>query len=228
MLPYIAVCTALLINLVAAIPPATLEIALEPWCNDSVRVRIHPGPVEGLKPARLYFSSKRQDTVLCISDACLHSELTSGYSPLALSAPEEGYAPQYNLKNVSTVTLLMYYSHVHLANFVAPSGIPPPDKTFAKVAFNAGKILASIPPSHPPEHFVPLDIYVAPDKLHTITFASQAARTWAISHHYTLLHKDVGYLCTTSTCSGDIPVPSPTGILRGLPGAITEGYVIGR
>lgn len=207
---------------VAATAPPVLQVALEPWCNDSIRVRVYPGHVNGIaaKPARLYFSPTRQDAVLCISEACLHSESTSGYSPLALSVPEEGYAPQYVVPNISTKALVMYYSHIHRANFVAPDGIPPPDTTFAKLSFNAGNILASIPRSRRPEDFVSLDIYIASDKLHTVTLASQAARAWAIKKNYTLLHKDVGFLCITPTCSGAIPAPS--GILRGLPGAITE------
>ena len=103
---------------VAATAQPMLHVALEPWCNDSIRVRVYPGHVNGMsaKPARIYFSSARHDTVLCISDACLHSESTSGYAPLALSAPEEGYAPQYVVPNISTTALVMYYSHIHRAN----------------------------------------------------------------------------------------------------------------
>ena len=38
----------MLLELVVATTPPTLGVALEPWCNDSIRIRVYPGPVQGL------------------------------------------------------------------------------------------------------------------------------------------------------------------------------------
>ena len=70
---------------------APVSVQLDPWCENSIRVRLRPagGGASSGGPATAFSNAQRHDSVLCLSAECTHSETTSGYTRGAV----EGYAP---------------------------------------------------------------------------------------------------------------------------------------
>jgi hypothetical protein len=103
----------------AAVAAADVSIQLDPYCDNSIRVRLRPAapPVAPGLAAVSWSSPHRADSVLCLSDDCTHSESTSGYTKGAI----EGYAPGAAAPPNSTIELAVYYQHQHTDNLVGPA-----------------------------------------------------------------------------------------------------------
>lgn len=120
-------CVATLMILFALVGGAasaeidTMTVQIDPWCNNSFRVRLRsaaPSPPQPYSNAAVIWSNtKRGDSVLCMSDACTHSESTSGYAQQGM----EGYVPDATVPVEAKTLLSIYYSHEHTDNLVGPS-----------------------------------------------------------------------------------------------------------
>ena len=106
-----------------------LGALIQPRCDNSLRLRIVP-PAPA---ARLWASSARGDTALCMSAACAHSESTSGY----VEGGVLGYPPP---ASAAAVPVAVFYSATHRDNWVGTAGVPPPDASYSR-AFDNGRLL---------------------------------------------------------------------------------------
>ena len=145
-----------------------VAIAVQPWCDNSIRVRVYPGEVSaGSTRAVLWTNAGRSDSLLCISDECEQAETTSGYTQGDL----EGYAPHPS--HPDAVALDTWYSHEHTDNFVATRGTQPPDDTYTR-AFSNGFALSA-----PPSDGMALELWARNSTHHTLSVASAASKAAA-------------------------------------------------
>lgn len=118
---FVLTATAVAVTASATGSNTELSMQLDPFCDNSIRVRLRPAPpattsagaaaVSWIGPA-----SRGGDRVLCLSDECTKSESSSGYTKGVV----EGYAPGASAPPNSTIELAVYYQRQHTDNMVAP------------------------------------------------------------------------------------------------------------
>lgn len=211
----------------AAAAAVGLSLQLDPWCDHSIRVRMRPGAGAAQpstsEPATVYTSVARGDSVVCISTACAHSEVASGYTRGAVL----GYTAGPVVPQNDTVELAVYYNHHTLDNLVGPAHQLPSyggrTKGYSQVFANGAllKRAASVAP--------------APTKALVLYFNDQTHHSLATSSTPPAGYSQLtvlGHLCLTKGCGGTAPRPAPAPaaplpILSWLPGALRRDCMAG-
>ena len=116
-----------------------VSVDVQPWCNNSFRVRMRPANASGApaasEPAALYTCdggggspkakcAGRNDTGLCISPACVQNEAASGY----VRGTVVGYTPGPAAAPAQTTPLALYWNAALKDNLVGPD-----DASFVRV-----------------------------------------------------------------------------------------------
>lgn len=220
----------LLLLFAPAVPAlADISVQLDPWCDNSIRIRLRPpagsgcGPSSAASvPATMYTNSQRGDSVLCISEDCVHSETTSGYVRGAV----QGFTPGAAVLPNETTHLSVYYDHKALDNLVGPAGNLPSygKRTHGyKMMFADGSILKRASAVAAPTK--PLVLYYSDQSHHFLTTTGKAPAGFKQL-------QILGYLCLTQGCGGLPPAPvpppgPPLPVLSELPGALRRECLVG-
>eukprot|EP01045_Picozoa_sp_COSAG04_P019957 COSAG04_NODE_1990_length_5062_cov_2.336893_4_plen_417_part_01 len=191
---------------------APVSVQLDPWCENSIRVRLRPagGGASSGGPATAFSNAQRHDSVLCLSAECTHSEVTSGYTRGAV----EGYAPGSAVPPNETLALAVYYKHSTTDNLVGLEAKLPGSAQGYKRVFGNGATLKSAASVAGPTKA--LTLYFNSQTQHSLTTTATAPPG------YEKL-QTLGFLCATEGCGrGPPPPPTALPVLTQLPGALRE------
>jgi alpha-D-xyloside xylohydrolase len=141
-------------------------------------------PMINYVPAIQFFSKERNDSVLCLSSACLAANCPS-CDGAYVESRVEGYALQAS-DVTGTIPLTVFFSPKFSDNFVS-SGTNPPDTSYT-ISLTDGYVF-----SNNGQGLIPLDLFHNTATNHHVTVASAAGHDWAKNNGFVFVSTQ-GYI----------------------------------